>query len=256
MKIIIYFIFTINLFLLVSCSQTNIEETKNEIHISAASSMTTPLNELKTLFEEEHPQIELIINYGSSGTLVNQLSQGAPADVVILANASWMEDAVKQDIVQKEDVVNLYTNRLVLAAHKDSEMKSLEDLTGEDVERVAIGDYDSVPAGSYTKQALIELDKWVEVEGKVVLAKSARQIASYIESKNVDAGFIFLSDVEAFSDLKSVEVVEESLHEPIIYPAALIRRSGKTEDSEVFLAFLSSQEAINVFQDYGFQEIR
>lgn len=255
MKTIVYFIMMFVLFLLVSCSQGTPEQGAKELHISAASSLTAPLNQIKVLYEERHPEVELIINYGSSGTLVNQLDQGAPADLAILASVSWMERAMEQEIISEENIVDLFTNQLVLAIHEDSPVTSLDNLEGT-ADTIAIGDPDSVPVGSYTKQALVQLGLWENFQDKIVLAKSARQVAAYIESGNTDAGFILQSDAKAFPDLESVETLPESLHDPIVYPAAVINRSGKKEEGETFLTFLTSDEAIRVLQDYGFQEIR
>lgn len=256
MKVKLHIIIFVSLFLLVGCSQTSSEDEEKELHLSAASSLSAPLNEIKEKYEKENDDMKLIINYGSSGTLVNQLGQGAPVDIIILASSFWMEQAIEQNLVKQENVIDVFTNQLVLASHQDSGLTGLEGLAEEKVEKIAVGDPDSVPVGSYTKQALMELEYWELLEEKVVLAKSARQVAAYIDSKNVTAGFVFQSDLEAFPALQSVETISDSLHDPIIYPAALTERNAVLEESEDFLTFLESPESVSIFQKYGFEEIR
>lgn len=256
MKISYFFTMSILLFVLTSCAQQAGEEIQQDLYISAASSLTAPLDIIKGMYEQQNPEIELVINYGGSGTLVNQVNQGAPVDLLILASEDWMETAIEQEIVNADEVTHLFTNQLVLAARMDSKLNELDEIGEAGVEKIAIGTPDSVPAGEYTKQALTALGEWENLKRKIVMTKSARQVATYIESGNVDAGFVFQSDLQAFSNLQAVEVIPESLHEPIVYPAVAIDRNGRIEASEAFLAFLTTPEAQEVFQEYGFKEIK
>ncbi|WP_077623173.1 molybdate ABC transporter substrate-binding protein [Sediminibacillus massiliensis] len=231
-----------------SASQTE------EIHISAASSLTSVLDEWKNTYEENHPDIKIIINYGSSGTLVNQLEQGSPGDVLISASESWTSAAVDKGILKEETVFPLLKNRLVVASlESDKEVNSMEDLLGEDFEQIAIGDPESVPVGSYAKQAMETEGVYEQLAPKMVMSKSARQTAVYVESGNVDAGFVFQSDLYAFPALHSLMVVPEKMHTPITYSAAVTAEAEGSEQLDELIAALQSEEADKVFEKYGFE---
>ena len=120
-----------------------------ELNISAASSLKDVLGELAATYQKSNTGIKLVINYGASGALQQQIEQGAPADIFISAAEQQMQALLRNAIVDKNDVQELCANQLVLITPIDSNcgITSLDDLAKAKVKNIAIGETRTVPAG-------------------------------------------------------------------------------------------------------------
>jgi len=125
-------------------------EEKVELSISAAASLKEAMEEIKTIYTKEG--VTLTINYGASGSLQQQIEQGAPCDLFISAGAKQMDNLKKKELLVEDTVKNLVKNQLVLIAPKDSKVTGIEDLKGEGVKKIAMGEPGSVPAGKYAEE--------------------------------------------------------------------------------------------------------
>jgi len=186
--------------LLTSCASGNLKEGKEEkttLMISAAASLTDALNELKPIFEDENPSIELLFNYGGSGKLAQMIIQGAPSDVFLSASESDMERLQVEDMILNDTRVNFAENELALIANKEQPVivSSFEEISSAVIGHIAIGEPESVPAGRYTKQVLERLDLWDSLTGSLVMSSDVRQVLTHVELGNADAGIVYASDV-------------------------------------------------------------
>ncbi|QHE51301.1 molybdate ABC transporter substrate-binding protein [Pontibacillus sp. HMF3514] len=249
-----FILFILFVILLTSCNQRDPSSQQASLRISAASSLTTVMKEIKKQYEKKHPDQEITIQYASSGTLAHQLIQGAPSDIYISASEYWMDKVVQEGLIQQEDVFPLLKNRLILATHQGKEIK-ISQLTNESIDQFAMGDPESVPAGAYAKQALEHAKVWETVKDKAVYGKNVRQVASYIQSQNVKAGFVYQSDVQALTNVQKSQVIPEEYHETITYPMGIINESKKDSSIKGFIKYLKGSEAKKVFQSYGFVPI-
>ncbi|MBA2174710.1 molybdate ABC transporter substrate-binding protein [Halobacillus locisalis] len=237
---------------LISCS--NSKESTNSLTISAAASLTDAMEEIVDIYEQSH-DISITLNLASSGTLAQQIEQGAPADVYISANQSWMDKLEKKERIIPETKVHLVENNLVVIAQEGSApLSSIEDIAdlGEN-EQLALGQPGSVPAGTYTKQALEKIQLWNDLEQKMVYAHDVRQVLAYVESGNVTYGFVYGSDATTSDNVSVVSQIDTHLHDPIIYPAAIISDSENQSSAQSFLDFLQSDEAQSIWRKTGFQ---
>lgn len=235
-------------------SEEKVEE-KTPLTVSAAVSLTDALEEIKELYEKEHP-VELTFNLGGSGTLAQQIQQGAPVDIFISANQEWMDTLEKGDLVDTSTREDVTGNKIVLITGADSKIgyKSADEITKADVDQIAIGNPESVPAGKYTKEILHKLKKWDELEDKLVRAKDVRQVLTYVETGNADIGFVYESDAVTSDKIKILSTVDESLHDPIIYPGAVLAETKHEKEAEEFLKFLGTEKAQNILEKYGFKK--
>lgn len=241
------------LVILSACSGgENTSQGTKQLRISAASSLTNVLTEIKVLYEKDHPSTSITINYGSSGTLLHQLEQGAPTDLYFAASTNWMGEAEKKKLIVRESVREIVQNRLILASPSDSDL-TIKDLSSEKVSQFSMGDPNSVPAGQYSRQVLESHGIWDEVKEKAVYGKNVRQVASYIQSNNVDVGFIYQSDLVALDHLHKIQVVKETDHNPILYPIGVVQGSKNQLEAKQFIEFLQRKEALKVFEAYGFE---
>lgn len=238
---------------------------KREINVFAAASMTETLTTIKEIYEKNHPEVELIYTFDSSGTLLKQILAGADCDVFISAAEKQMNQL---DITKDEKVnpdrndyilegtrVNLLENKVVLAV-PDGNIKNIEsfdDLKTDKLSLLAIGNSD-VPVGAYTLEILEYLGKPAkefEKEGKLTYGSNVKEVTTQVKQGAVDAGIIYATD--AFSaNLKVVDTATEEMCRQVIYPAAVLKTTKDEEVAKDYLEFLQSDEAMVVFKSVGF----
>ncbi|WP_404319010.1 molybdate ABC transporter substrate-binding protein [Bacillus lumedeiriae] len=238
-------------------SNTNeaVSSKKTELIISSAASLTDALNELENSFESKHPNIDLTYNFGSSGKLVQQIEQGAPADVFLSASKQDMDTLQEKSLIQEESRSDFAKNEVVLITNKDHSLplSSFEELSPKQIKHFAIGEPESVPVGRYTKEVLEHLKLWAPLQSKLVLGSDVRQVLTYVESGNADAGVVYSSDAMISDKVKVVAAAKPEWHEPIIYPGAVTSNSKHTKEAQAFLTYLTSKEGKEVFTKYGFK---
>ena len=228
-------------------------QSNNNLLISAAASLKEALEELKPLYQQSKPNVNINYNFGSSGALQQQIEQGAPADIFISA-AKKQVDALEQKGFLVPGTRNIIAkNRLVLVVPKNAVgVTSFYSLKDAKVKKIAIGEPRSVPAGQYAQQVLEKLKIWSEIKSKLVFANNVRQVLASVESGNADAGLVYITDAKISDKVKVVVTADEKYHSPIIYPLAVVKRSKSVDAAKEFSQFLSSDQAKSVFKKYGF----
>ena len=228
-------------------------QSNNNLLISAAASLKEALEEIKPLYQQSKPNVNINYNFGSSGALQQQIEQGAPADIFISA-AKKQVDALEQKGLLVPGTRNIIAkNRLVLVVPKNVVgITSFYSLKDAKVKKIAIGEPRSVPAGQYAQQVLEKLKIWSEIKSKLVFANNVRQVLASVESGNADAGLVYITDAKISDKVKVVVTADEKYHSPIIYPLAVVKRSKNVDAAKEFSQFLSSNQAKTVFKKYGF----
>lgn len=224
-----------------------------ELTISAAASLQDSLEELQKAYENEHDNIKITFNFGGSGALQQQILEGAPVDLFFSAAQDKFDELVQKDLIDKKQGTNLLANELVLIVPKKNEkhIQSFEDLTKAN--KIAVGTPETVPAGKYGIETLKNMNLWENVESKVVYTKDVRQVLTYTETENVDAGLVYKTDALVSEKVDVVATAKEDTHIPIIYPVGVIKNSKHAQEAEDFYHYLQSEQAMKVFKKYGFQ---
>jgi len=223
-----------------------------QLTISAAASLGEAFRAIGQGFESAHPGVTLRFNFAASGVLVQQLGQGAPVDVLACADQESMDRAQGQQLVDPATRRDFTANSLVLIAATDGPaLKSLADLQSPAVQRIAIGKPASVPAGRYATQALQAARLWEPLSPKLVRADSVRQALDYVARGEAQAGFVYRSDALAVADKVRIVLPVEG-HDPVRYPAAVVRDSRQQALARDFLAHLQSAAAQQILQAKGF----
>lgn len=225
-----------------------------ELTISAAASLTDAMKEIETNFEAANPNVELNFNFGASGALQQQIEQGAPADVFVSAATKNMNALVDEKLIASGDQKNLLQNSLVAIIPADSSdtVTSEKDLTADSIKTVAIGIPESVPAGTYAKEALTNAKLWDQLEGKLVQGKDVRQVLQYVETGNADAGFVYKTDALTSDQVKIAFEVDKNSYTPANYPVGIIEGTKHRTEAEQFYTYLQTPEVLDVFAKYGF----
>lgn len=154
------------------------EETKEgevvELTVSAAASLTDALNELKGMYETEHKNVKITYNFGASGTLQNQIEEGAKVDVFASAAQKQMKALIEKGKVDEADASDLLVNDVVLITTKkrdDLKIEKIEDVLNENVKTIALGEPGGVPVGQYSEEILNHLGILDEVKKKFLMVQ-------------------------------------------------------------------------------------
>lgn len=233
-------------------SETEGEET--EILVAAAASLEYAYEEeLIPMFEEENPGVTVKGTYDSSGKLQTQIEEGLEADVFMSAATQQMDALTEEGFIDGDSVTDLLENQIVLITTAENELGLAEftDITKADT--IAIGDPASVPAGQYAQEALTSLGIWDEVLAKSSLGTNVTEVLNWVAEGSVQAGIVYATDAATTDNVKVIaQASEGSLAEPAIYPVGLVSASAHQEEAQAFLDFLQSDEAMAVFEAYGF----
>ena len=136
----------------------------------------------------------------------------------------------------------------------EKEIKDLDTLATDKVEKLAIGDPESVPAGKYAKEVLDNTKLYDKVENKLVLAKDVKEVLSWVQKGSADAGFVYLSDTVGAKGIKVALTTDEDTHSTISYPIAVLKASEKQDKAKAFEDFLLSDDGQTILEKYGFKK--
>ncbi len=224
-----------------------------DLTVSAAASLTNAFKELQPLFEAQHPDTKLQLNFGASGALLQQIVKGAPVDVFASADQETMDQAQAQSLVKAAERRNFVSNTLVVVVPSDAKMvpKAVTDLAQPAYARIAIGLPASVPVGRYTQAVLQKAGLWGAVEPRMIGASNVRQALDYVARGEVDAGFVYATDAALMPDKVKLALTVPT-ETPILYPIAPVAASGNAAAAQKFVAFVLSPPAQAVLAKYGF----
>jgi len=225
------------------------------VTVSGAASLTAAFTEMKQAFEKARPGATVNTNFAASGPLLSQIEAGAPVDVFASADQETMDRAQAKNLIDPASRRNFVSNALVLCKPKGGKaaVTSLASLADKGVERVGMGNPETVPVGRYAREALTTAGLWEKLTSKLVFGDSVKQVQDYISRGEVDAGFIFATD--AISGAAKIDVVAEiPTTTKVSYPLALVARSKDNADAKAFIDFVMSPQGQEILAKYGFKK--
>lgn len=235
------------------CGTTKKEEPVN-LTILAAASLTDVTTKLAEIYKEVEPNVTLTFSYGASGALQTQIEEGAPADLFLSAATKQMNALDEKGLLLADTKKDLLLNKIVLIVPKDStlELTSFEDVGGDIVKTIALGEPEGVPVGQYAQQVFTTLGILDIANAKANYGSDVKQVLTWVESGEVDCGVVYSTDAKTSGKVSVICEAPEGSHEEVIYPAAVLGSSASPDAAKAFLDFLSSDEAATVFEEYGF----
>ncbi len=235
-----------------------------ELTVSAAASLQNAFREIAAAWEQQHPGDRVLLNFAASGTLLQQIIQGAPVDIFASADEETMDRATDKGQVDEATRRDFAANTLVVivptrvpAAQMPG---SLAALHAPSVERIAIGDPRSVPAGRYARAALQAApgasgdsgtDGYQALEAKWIHAQSVRQVLDYVARGEVDAGFVYATDAALMKESVRIAFPIEG-NDPVRYPVAVLRHAPQRALAASFVDFLVTPQGQEILARYGF----
>ena len=245
---------------------------KTDLVVFAAASMTETMNQIKDLYELQHPEMTLVYNFDSSGTLKTQIQEGATCDIFISAgqkqmnqldiNANKSVNTEGLDFVEPGTRINLLENKITLVVPEDNpkNIKSFDDLVSalkNDEILFAMGNSD-VPVGQYTQKifAYYGLDeKALANAGKITYGTNVKEVTTQVKESSVDCGVVYCTDAYS-AGLKVVDSATAEMCGQVIYPAAVMKNSTHIDEAKDFLNYLTGEKAMSVFSRVGFASVK
>lgn len=223
--------------------------------IFAASSLQAPLEQLAAEWSAQGKDAP-VLSFASSASLARQIENGAPADIFISADSQWTDYIATAAKLDPSGIKAVATNRLVIAqSTRSAPLASTGQGAAEDAlkaaKTVATGDPDTVPLGTYAREALTTYGLWEQIVPRIIPAGSAQAAVKLVLLGEADLGVLYASDAARRSDLGVIWEIPETSHSPILYRALRLPASAHP-DAEAFLQFLASAEAGETFRKQGF----
>lgn len=234
------------------------------LNVFAAASMTETLEKIQGMYADVAPDVTLVFNFDSSGTLKTQIEEGADCDLFISAAQKQMnqldisadpevnEDGL--DFVLEGSRIDLLENKVVLAVPDGNPagIETFADLGTDKLSLLALGN-DDVPVGQYSTEILTNLNLLSSLEsaGKITYGSNVKEVTTQVSEATADAGIIYATD--AFSaGLTVVDQADETLCKRVVYPAAVLKTAQSQEAAAAFLDYLTTDDCTAVFEEVGF----
>jgi molybdate transport system substrate-binding protein len=225
-----------------------------DITVSAAVSLKESFEAIGKLYEEKNPSDKVDFNFGASGSLLQQIKNGAPVDVFASADLKSMKDAEEANLVLDNKSTIFVKNDLVaiVPITSDKTIENLDDLKKDDFKQIALGNPDTVPAGRYTYGALKAAGIDEDIKDKLIYSQNVRQALEYVASGHVDIGFVYATDAQTQEGDKTKRVYVVDLESPVLYPIAVIANSTEKEAAQKFVDLVVSEEGQAILNKSGF----
>lgn len=250
--------------------QNGAEHGKTMLTVFAAASMTETMNEIAKAYQQEHPDVEIVYNFDSSGTLKHQIQNGAACDVFISAAQKQMDqlDASKDERANPERLdfvlpgtrIDLLENKVVLATPEGNpkQIASFDDMAQklEDGSiRLVMGNSD-VPVGQYTQKILAYYgldEQAIAEQGRITYGSNVKEVTTQVKEGSADCGVIYGTDAYS-AGLKPVGEATKDMCGQVVYPAAVLKTSAHQDAAKAFLTYLQGDKAMAVFESVGFSK--
>jgi molybdate transport system substrate-binding protein len=227
-----------------------------ELTLSVAISMREAVETLGRSFTGRRPGVTLRYNVGGSGDLQKQIEAGAPIDVFVSAAMRQMDELERNGLIVPGTRRAFARNVLVVVKPADSgrDLTAVADLLDGRVTRVAIGNPKTVPAGQYAQESLRAQGVWDRLSPKLVFGENVRQVLEYVARGEVDAGFVYATDLPvAGARVREAFRPGEETYPPVVYPVAVVAGSRQVALARAFVELLTGVEGQALLRRLGFQ---
>ena len=225
-----------------------------QLTVHAAASLTDAVKEIAADYERQGSE-KLRLNFDASSILARQIEEGAPADVFLSADEAKMDELQRKNLLAPGTRRSLLRNTLAIVVPAESKLAltSARDLVHERaINKIAIAQPTSVPAGIYAKEYLVKLGLWDQLAAKMVPTQNVRAALAAVASGNVEVGLVYKTDALISREVKIACEIAAAEGPKISYSVAAIAGSTDLASAKKFLSYLESEPALAVFRRYGF----
>lgn len=241
------------------CNSTNQNPANSEnLIVSAAVSLKDAFTEIGEIYKTKTGKA-VSFNFGASGALQRQIETGAPVDVFASAGEKQMDELAAKTLIDADSRKDFARNKLVLIVPQNSNLniENFDGLTDLKVQKIAVGNPKTVPAGQYTEQFFQKNNLKNALQSKLIFAEDVRQVLDYVVRGETDAGLVYETDAKsAEGKIKIIATASETDHDPILYPIALIKDGKQKQNAKEFLDLVLSAEGQTILKKYGFSSLK
>ncbi|ACB74995.1 molybdenum ABC transporter, periplasmic molybdate-binding protein [Opitutus terrae PB90-1] len=226
------------------------------VAVAAAANLVYALDELHRAFRAAEPDIELTVSTGASGSLVAQITHGAPYDVFLSADLEYPRALLAAGHAKPDSLIVFAQGRLVVwTLNPALALDSFATLDWNAVKKIAIANTDSAPYGRAARSALERAGLWSQLSPKLVYGENVSQTAQFVETGSADLGFVALSLVLSprLKERGRWLAVPPDLYSPLAQGAVLTRRGAANPAAARYLQFLQSEPAQAVLSRFGYE---
>jgi molybdate transport system substrate-binding protein len=229
------------------------DATREVVQIDAAASIAHVIEQMSDEIQHDL-DLTILVNANSTGILAQQINRGDRVDIFISADDLWMDRLNQQGLIDPDTRVDLATNRLVVVGLADSALhpESLENLSDNQYQPIAIGDPAYVPAGRYAMQAFQSQGLTPTDNLNLAQAPNVRSAVAFVQAGQCPVGLVYLSDARASNEIKILLTIDPADHDPIRYPAAILKNTPHPEQAQRVLNWLQGKLAQSAFAAAGF----
>lgn len=225
------------------------------VTVFAAASMTESMNQIAELYKKVAPDVKIVYNFDSSGTLKTQIEQGADCDIFISAGQKQM-DQIEAGFILPKTRFNLVGNKVVLIVpkgHNPKKINDFKDVVTAKVSLIALGNSD-VPVGQYSQEIYTNLGVWAKLNGmnRISFASNVKEVLAQVAAGAVDCGIVYSTDAATSKGVDVAAEAPKNSHKPIAYPIAILKGSKQEALAKMFVTFLKSDAATSVLKGVGF----
>lgn len=223
------------------------------VTVFAAASLGDCLKEATGLHQKKTGQL-IRLNLGASSTLARQIEAGAPADLFFSADEAQMDKLQELSLIRTNSRVTRLSNTLVIVVPSDNPatFTSAAQLAQPAIKKIALAETKSVPAGIYAREYLTSQGLWRDLESKVVPTENVRAALAAVEAGNVEAAIVYKTDARISKRVRIACDIPAGEGPSIRYSLAITRDARSPAGAEQFEKFLSSPEAGDIFERFGF----
>jgi len=218
-----------------------------EVRVFAAASLSDALTEAAAVYERSSPD-SIIFNFAGSGILARQIANGAPVDLFASADAERMDQLHRDKLIVPSTRVSFLSNSLVFVTRREraGPVRLLE------LQRIAIADPLTVPAGAYAKAYLRNIGMWDRLAPRMIPTENVRAALATVVAGNADGAFVYKTDALPSREVRIAFEAPRAKVPPITYPFALTADAEEPAAARRFLAWLGTRQALDLFRRHGF----
>jgi len=228
-----------------------------DITVALAANVSYAMDELKSAFYKEYPNLKLRIIIGGSGKLTAQIKNGAPYDIFMSANMLYPEALYKEELARNKPQIYAKGALAILSKKKRDFSKGIAVVEDATIQHIAMANPKTAPYGKATLQALKNAKLYKKIKPKLIFGESIAQTVSYTLTA-ADIGFIAKSalyspKMKNFKEGENWIAIEPTLYTPISQGIVILKHAKNIQDAQHFYDFILSDKAKSILKKYGYQ---
>ncbi|MFI3305340.1 MAG: molybdate ABC transporter substrate-binding protein [Rikenellaceae bacterium] len=241
--------------LVANVAATNAQEV---VKVAAAANLRYALSEMESVYESQHREVDLQINYGATGTFYQQIVNGAPFDLFLAADEITASKVKEQGFAIGNCEIYACGKLALYGLRDDIDDLGMKVLDEKNINRISVANPRTAPYGTRSVELLKSLNLWSSLERRIAYGDSIAQAAQFAMTGNTDIGFVALSLLlDPKAEIKgSYYVIPEELYDPITQAGVLIKQRGDRGAATAFFNFILSDECSPIWGKYGYSPAR